>query len=393
MRINELLQFAQEHGMIDLALIQQEYDKMKRQQILEGQKIWQASDGRWKTYIEVAGKRKLIAKSDRATLEATIFKMLKDPVLTFKECFGCWIKDKLDYGEIQRQTYDRYTADFKRYIHNTELEHLNIKNINELFLEQFIKQQISNNRLTAKNWGNMRIIINGTMIYAHKHGYTDFRVSLFMSELQLSNKMFERKIIKDKEQVFDKNEEDKIKQYVADNPSMLGLGVVLAFHTGLRIGEVAALKWDDWKDDILIVQRTEIKYKNDKGEWIEEVRNFTKGRDGIREVVLTEEAKKVLCQLYSYTGLQHDYIFMRDNQRIKAAWLSNKIESICRCINIPHRSFHKIRKTYATTLIDAGVGENVIINQMGHTEILTTKRFYYYNKEEIADIKTQLDKV
>ena len=74
-------------------------------------------------------------------------------------------------------------------------------------------------------------------------------------------------------------------------------------------------------------------------------------------------------------------------------WLSNKIESICRCINIPHRSFHKIRKTYATTLIDAGVGENVIINQMGHTEILTTKRFYYYNKEEIADIKTQLDKV
>lgn len=393
MRINELLQFAQEHGMIDLALIQQEYDKMKRQQILEGQKIWQASDGRWKTYIEVAGKRKLIAKSDRATLEATIFKMLKDPVLTFKECFDCWIKDKLDYGEIQRQTYDRYTADFKRYIHNTELEHLNIKNINELFLEQFIKQQIFNNRLTAKNWGNMRIIINGTMIYAHKHGYTDFRVSLFMSELQLSNKMFERKIIKDKEQVFDKNEEDKIKQYVADNPSMLGLGVVLAFYTGLRIGEVAALKWDDWKDDILIVQRTEIKYKNDKGEWIEEVRNFTKGRDGIREVVLTEEAKKVLYQLYSYTGEQHGYIFIRDNQRIKAAWLSNKIESICRCINIPHRSFHKIRKTYATTLIDAGVGENVIINQMGHTEILTTKRFYYYNKEEIADIKTQLDKV
>lgn len=379
--------------MIDLALIRQEYDKMKRQQILEGQKIWQASDGRWKTYIEVAGKRKLIAKSNRAALEATIFEILKDPKLTFKECFGCWIKEKLDYGEIQRQTYDRYTADYKRYIHGTILERTDIKNIDELFLEQFIKEQISNNKLTAKNWGNMRILINGTIIYAHKHGYTEFRVSLFMSELQLSNKIFERKIIKDSEQVFNKNEEDRIKQYVSDNPSMLGFGVALAFHTGLRIGEVAALKWSDWIDDILIVQRTEIKYKNDKGEWIEEVRKFTKGRDGIREVVLTEEAKEVLQHLHSYTGQQNDYIFMRNGQRIKAAWLSNKIESLCRCIDIPHRSFHKIRKTYATNLLDAGVGENIITRQMGHTEILTTKKFYYYNKEEISDIKCQLDKV
>ena len=391
--LKDFLQFAEEHAMINIALIQQEYEKMKRQNILDKQKIWLASDGRWKTYVDIAGKRRLIAKSSREALEDMIIEMLKDPKIKFKECFDCWVEEKLNFGEIQRQTYDRYTADYKRYIHDTELEQKEVKHITELYLENFIKNKISEGHLTAKNWANMRTIISGPMIYARKHDYTDFRVSLFLSELQLSSKIFERKEIKDAEQVFNKDEELKIRQYIADNPDMLGLGIALAFTTGLRVGEVSALRWDDWDDDILTVQRTEIKYKDDNGEWIEEVRNFTKGRDGIRQVILTEDAKTILSRLYTYTGEQNDYIFLRDKKRIKAAWLSNKIETLCRCVDIPFRSFHKIRKTYGTKLIDAGVPEKVIEKQMGHTEILTTKKFYYYNNKEISEIKDRLSKV
>lgn len=386
-----MLQFAQERGIIDIGFIQHEYEKMIRQKILEKQKIWQASDGRWKTYVEVAGHRKLIAKSNRATLEDEVVKILREPKPKFKECFDAWINEKLEYGEIQRQTYDRYTADYKRYISGTELENKEIKTINELYLENFIRQKISDNNLTAKNWGNMRILISGTMVWARKHGFTDIRISLFLSELQLSNKIFRRVQMKDEEQVFNTEEENKIKHYVSDHPEILGLGIMLAFSTGLRIGEVSALKWSDWNDDILIVQRTEIKYKID-GKWIEEVRNFTKGRDGIREIVLTDEAINILKTLYQYTGSQDGYIFLRDGARIKAAWLSNRIEAVCREVNIPHRSFHKIRKTYGTKLLDANVSDKIITKQMGHTEILTTKRFYYYNKEETASIKERLEK-
>ena len=386
------MQFAQENEIIDITLIQQEYEKMKRQQILDGQKIWLASDGRWKTYVDIAGQRKLIAKSNRAALENAIFEMLKDPKVKFKDCFDAWVKEKLDFGEIQRQTYDRYTADYKRYIHGTDLERKEVKTIDELYLENFIKNRIADGKLTAKNWGNMRILINGAMIYARKHGYTDIRISLFMQELQLSSKIFKRVPVVDEEQIFNEKEETEIKQYVFNHSDMLGLGVVLGFVTGMRIGEVSALRWSDWNDDILTVQRTEIKYKDLNGEWVEEVREWTKGKDGIRQVVLTDEAKDVLRQLYEFTGSEDGYIFLRDNKRIKAAWLSNKIESICRCLQIRHRSFHKIRKTYATNLLDAGVDEKIVTKQMGHTEILTTKRFYYYNKKEIGDIKSQLEK-
>lgn len=390
---SELLQFAENCGMLSLTFIRQEYEKMNRQKILDQTKIWKATDGRWKAYVDVAGKRRLIAKSNRAALDDAIIEMHKDPKIKFKECFDNWVSEKLEYGEIQKQTYDRYTADYKRYIHGTELEKKEVKRINELYLENFIKSKIADEHLTAKNWGNMRILISGAMIYARKHGYTDMRISLFMSELQLSSKIFERKEIKDAEQVFAIDEETRLKQYITENPDMLGLGVALAFMTGLRVGEVSALKWSDWQDDVLIVQRTEIKYKGKHGEWIEEVRNFTKGRDGIRPVVLTDQAKEIMRSLYAYTGEKNDYVFLRDGKRIKAAWLSNKIESLCRCVDIPFRSFHKIRKTYATKLIDAGVPEKVIEKQMGHTEILTTKKHYYFNNKQVSEIKERLSKV
>lgn len=389
----DFLQFLKTYDKISFTLIQQEYETMKKEKILANTKIWKATDGRWKAYVDVAGKRRLIAKANRAALEDAIIETYKDPKIKFKECFDSWVDEKLEFGEIQKATYDRYQADFKRYITGTDLENREIKRIDELFLENFIKTKIASDHLTSKNWGNLRILINGVMIFARKHGYTDFRVSLFMSELQLSNKIFRHTVVKDEEQVFAKDEEAKIRQFVTDNPDLLGLGVSLAFTTGLRIGEVAALKWSDWKDDVLTVQRTEIKYKGEHGEWIEEVRNFTKGRDGIREVVLTEEAKDVLKKLYAYTGVQSDYLFLRDGKRIKSAWLSNKIESLCKACEIPCRSFHKIRKTYCTKLLDAHVPDKIITKQVGHTEILTTKTFYYYSNEQIVDIKSQLEKV
>ena len=388
----DFLQFFENYDTLLATFIRQEYEKMNRQKILDQTKIWKATDGRWKAYVDVAGKRRLIAKANRAALEDEIINTYKDPKIKFRDCYELWIAEKLEYNEIQKSTYDRYQADFKRYIIGSELEHKEIKTIDELFLENFIKAKISEGHLTAKNWGNMRTLISGAMIYARKHGYTDMRISLFLSELQLSNKIFEKRIVKDEEQVFTKDEETRIENYIADNPDLLSLGVALAFDTGLRVGEVAALKWSDYMGDFLSVSRTEIKYIGEHGERIADVRESTKGRDGHRQVVLSDNAIAILEKLKSLTG-GCEYIFTRDGNRIKAKWLSLRITKLCKELNLPHRSFHKIRKTYATKLIDAGVPEKVIEKQMGHTEILTTKTYYYFNNEQVSEIRDRLNKV
>ena len=57
------------------------------------------------------------------------------------------------------------------------------------------------------------------------------------------------------------------------------------------------------------------------------------------------------------------------------------------------KSMHKIRKTYASCLIDEGVPESVITSQMGHTSIETTKKFYYYNHHDEEEMENMLSEV
>lgn len=388
----ELLQFAVNSGIIDLTHLQQEYEIMNRTNILANTKIWLADDGRWKAYVDVGGKRRLIAKRVRADLEDAIIDTYKDPKIKFRECFDSWLKEKLDYGEIQNQTYDKYKVDYARFIKGTDLEYKEVKKIDELYLEDFIKSSIHEKKLTAKAYSNMRTLLNGTLIYARKHGYTEMRVSLFFAELNLSSKIFSKRIVLDKEQVFRQDEELRIEDYIADNPDIKAFGVALAFHTGLRVGELSALKWSDYQGDILTVNKTEVKYKGEHGEVVTEVRNYTKGRDGHREVVLNDSARAILDRLRKLTG-EYEYMFTQNGERLKSYRFQNKLRWMNKQLKMPQRSIHKIRKTYASKLDAANVGNSVIIQQMGHTDILTTKKHYIYNNEQIAEIKDKLNKV
>ena len=52
---------------------------------------------------------------------------------------------------------------------------------------------------------------------------------------------------------------------------------------------------------------------------------------------------------------------------------------------------HKVRKTYATKLINGGVDESLVIRQMGHTSIDCTKNYYYFNNKTDEEATRQIE--
>ena len=62
---------------------------------------------------------------------------------------------------------------------------------------------------------------------------------------------------------------------------------------------------------------------------------------------------------------------------------------ICKKLGIYNKSPHKIRKTYGSILLDNHIDNKVIIDQMGHTDILCTEEHYHRNRKSI-DVKSQL---
>lgn len=393
----EVLNFALANGIINIDTIQKQIEMNERKKYLEMHttKVWQGENGKWYTYLsDDKNTRRLIKKSTREAINDCIVEHYKsfEHEPTFADAFNQWLESKVAYGEIQRQTYDRYKTDFIRYIESDNIGKCKMKYVTEDMLETFIKSTIHEKQLTAKRWAGLRLIITGTFKYAKKKGYTQISITNFLGDLELSRKAFTRRSFTDKESVFTDAELDLVVGYIASKePSIINLGILLAFQTGLRVGELAALKWSDIRGNIINVNKTEIRYKSGNGTYIYEIRESAKTEAGNRELIISQSAVKTLkaIRLLNPFG---EFVFTKNGERIKEKAFSVKIVKICKYVKIPPRSLHKARKTYATKLLNAGVDERLVINQMGHTDISTTKHFYYFNNKDEEEAREQIQR-
>ncbi len=71
-----------------------------------------------------------------------------------------------------------------------------------------------------------------------------------------------------------------------------------------------------------------------------------------------------------------DFLFYTDHF-IRAQAFTKLLNSICRLIGI--KPLHKARKTYATRLINANVEDSLVMTQLRHSDITTTRKFYYFD--------------
>lgn len=390
----ELLNFAIESGIIDRNTIQKQIEMNERKKYLEmhNYEVFLGSDGNYHTSVPDStkrNKRRSIKRKTKKSIEDAIVDYYKtmdnDPYV--KDLFYLWIDKKLQYGEIEKQTADRYETDFVRFFSKESLYNRKVRYVTEMELEDFIKMSIYEKQLTAKGWANLRTLINGMWKYAKKQGYTEISITQFMGDLDLSRKSFRKRVLTSEESVFTDREINMIMGYINDaEPSIINLGVVLAFQAGLRAGELAALKYSDLKGNILTVNKTEIRYKDENKHYIFEVRDYTKGEIGHRKVILTDLGVKAI-QRAKMLNPWGEYLFMENGERIRGKAFTVKIEKICKYVGIEPRSLHKARKTYGTKLLNAGLNEKLIENQMGHTDINTTKGFYWFNNSEEEEIK------
>lgn len=392
----ELLNYAMENGMIDISTIQKTIEMNERKKYLEmhNHEVWQGKDGYFYTKVDDEtrpGGRRMIKKSKREAVEDAIvdfYKSRKDEP-TIESVFAEWVEQKMEYGEIQRQTQERYQIDFDRFF--SEIKSKKIRYVTEDDLEQFVKLSIYQNHLKAKAWGNLRSILTGMFKFAKKRGYTNISITSFLGDLEISRKAFCKEKKTDEESVFTDLEMRKLVKCLHENPNIANLAILVAAYTGMRSGEVVALKWEDVNEKYIYVHRTQIRYR-ENGKEIYEVRDFPKTEAGVRKIVIVENLKPILKSLRMMNPFT-EYVFVKDGEVMKKCVPSSSLRRMCDKARIPRRGMHVLRKTYATRLLNSNVDESVITNQMGHTDIATTKGHYYYNDKALESMADSIGKV
>lgn len=396
------MKYAVENGMIDLSYVQEHINMKKREELLKKHpyKIWEGKDGKWYTYLPDKSKnigRRLIKKNSKILIEDIVVDYWKQlgEIHTLKSTFYEWMNEKLKYGEIEKNTYDRYETDFHRFF-NDEFKNKNIKSITEDDLEDFIKSTINTKQLTSKAYSGLRTLIIGIFKYAKKHNYSEISVCTFFGDLSLSKKIFAKKVKYAEKEVFTENEIKLMVKYINSKETKIReLGILLAIYTGMRPGELSALKPSDIikGDRTIHVQRSEVKYKDKNGKTVISVKNFPKSDAGDRYLLLNDRAYDTVKKILRLSPF-NEYLFQdeKTHKRITENGFNHKLSRICSAVGIPIRTMHKLRKTYGTTLIDHGVDDSIITEQMGHADIKTTRQYYYYSNQSNNEKLEQLNR-
>ena len=392
---SEVLQYAIENGIIDTTLIQEQIRMKKNNELLQKHpyKIWEGKDGKWYSYFPDKEKGRVLKKRNTEELikdEIIAYWKKQESNPTISDIYSEWINGKVQREEITKATRDRYNRQYEQCF--LDFGKHKIKSISEYDIEEFVLDTIYNCKLTQKGFSNLRTLILGIFKLARRKRLVSFSISELMNDMEISKKLFRRNVKSDDEQVFTTDELPKVLDYLKENPDIVNLGIFLLFKTGLRIGELAALKKTDITQNVIHISKTEIHYNDGAGNSIYEVRDSPKTEAGIRDVVVPDSGIRILNRIRLLNPFG-EYLFERRGKRIRTYVFRERLRNICRKLDITMKSPHKIRKTYGSILIDNNVQESLVINQMGHTDIKTTKKHYYRNRMNYTEKKNIINHV
>ena len=161
------------------------------------------------------------------------------------------------------------------------------------------------------------------------------------------------------------------------NKYRLGWAIVLLLYTGMRIGELLALTWDDVTDTHININKNTVVVSN---KIIDQ--SSTKTNSGIRKIPLSKKAKKAIDELREITG-EYKYVMTTKNGgRIYPRNVDRTFRDICRVCNLPINGVHSLRHTFASMLFKNKCDVQVVSKLLGHSDPSITRRIYIHIIEE-----------
>lgn len=158
----------------------------------------------------------------------------------------------------------------------------------------------------------------------------------------------------------------------------------LALQTGMRAGELCALQWNDidFVHNVIHVNKTLYRYGSGDQYQIHK----PKTQSGIRDIPMTNEAKKILsnqkevCKKLKVIPIKHrDYVFIKeDGSLYNNSVVDNCLKSICKRGDLPHITMHNLRHTFATRCIEAGMRPKTLQKILGHSTLQMTMDLYVH---------------
>lgn len=176
-----------------------------------------------------------------------------------------------------------------------------------------------------------------------------------------------------------------ILNYIQTHFTFTGLGIYISLSTGLRIGEICALKWSDINvvDGTITVNRTIERIYIIEGEkkHTELVINSPKTKNSCREIPMSKELLAMVKPLKKVVN-DDFYVLTNGEHPTEPRTYRNYYNRLMTKLGIPKLKYHGLRHSFATRCIEAGCDYKTVSVLLGHSNISTTLNLYVHPNME-----------
>lgn len=282
-------------------------------------------------------------------------------------------------NKSKESTCARYESIIRRHI----IPHFGELKLNEITsskVELFTREKLLNGclnkdgGLSPKRVRDILSVLKQSLIYAAERGFSVNTVKISFPRIE-SPKIDSLTI----------EEEAKLISYALNEKALAKFGMVIALYTGLRIGELCALRWNDidFENQTLNVNKTlqRIADLNQSGK-TKIIIDKPKSKASERIIPLPQAIMLTLTLYKQMAQMENGYVLTGTQKYIEPSNYYTMYQKWLQDCNISQHSFHTLRHTFATRCIENGFDPKVLSEILGHSDVKITLSCYVHPSME-----------
>lgn len=343
----------------------------------KGNNIYHRTDGRWEgryyckgthKYKSVYGKTYTETKEKLDKLRNEVLVPSARCILLVPDILKMWLESRRTV--IKESSYASYRHKLEKqiipYFGDLKYNRLDLSRINS-----FITDKLSEG-LSAKYISDMVIMIKSAAKWAEiTHNYANL-----VRNAELPKKKAKETV------VFSRQEQKKLMTAIQNTHSNTACGVMLTMFTGLRIGELCALKWADidFQSKIMHVNKTvqRMSVFGAKSKTAVKV-SAPKSETSVRDIPLPDF---LINALSAYRGNPDDYIVSGNSSIVEPRCFTNRYKALLKKADVPSLKFHSLRHTFATNALQQNFDVKTLSELLGHANANITMQVYVHSSME-----------
>lgn len=285
---------------------------------------------------------------------------------TFAQIVELWKKDKQLY--VKKSSFSAYVLLLENHLLPKFAE---LSSIEEEEVQQFVFQKLEQG-LSQKSIKDVLIVLKMVMKFGAKYKWIQYTPFDIQYPTVRENQSIE---------VLTRTHQKKVMNYIQEHFTFRNLGVYICLCSGMRIGEICALTWEDIDTDngIINIRKTiqRIYIIEDGKRRTELLLDTPKTKNSIREVPMSRDLLRMLKPFKKIVNPLF-FVLTNDAKPTEPRTYRSYYKNLMKQLEIPEIKFHGLRHSFATRCIESKCDYKTVSVLLGHSNISTTLNLYVH---------------